>query len=64
MAHDFFATNNARAILGTGPEGLCVGDIVCVLFGGDVPFILRPPPGTLHSDRRMLRERHHAWGSA
>jgi hypothetical protein len=37
-----FATDNPRAILGTGPEGLCVGDIVCVLFGGDVPFILRP----------------------
>jgi hypothetical protein len=37
-----FATEDTRAILGTGPEGLCVGDIVCVLFGGDVPFILRP----------------------
>jgi hypothetical protein len=39
-----FATDNPRAILGTGPEGLCVGDVVCVLFGGDVPFILRPSP--------------------
>jgi hypothetical protein len=39
-----FSTGNARAILGTGPEGLCVGDVVCVLFGSDVPFILRPSP--------------------
>jgi hypothetical protein len=28
----------------SGPEGLCVGDIVCVLLGGDVPFISRPKP--------------------
>jgi hypothetical protein len=39
-----FSTDDPRAILGTGPEGLCVGDAVCVLFGGDVPFILRPSP--------------------
>jgi hypothetical protein len=38
----FFTTDNADAIIGTGPEGLQVGDIVCVLYGGDVPFILRP----------------------
>lgn len=39
-----FITDNAKAVLGTGPEGLCVGDVVCVLFGGQVPFILRPNP--------------------
>jgi hypothetical protein len=44
MGTRLFATDNPRAILGTGPEGLCVGDVVCVLFGGDVPFILRPSP--------------------
>jgi len=37
-----FTTDNVDAILGTGPEGLCVGDLVCVLYGGDVPFILHP----------------------
>lgn len=38
----FFTTDNADAIIGTGPEGLQAGDIVCVLYGGDVPFILHP----------------------
>ena len=38
----FFTTDSADAIIGTGPEGLQVGDIVCVLYGGDVPFILHP----------------------
>ena len=37
-----FTTDNANAIIGTGPEGLRIGDIVCVLYGGDVPFILHP----------------------
>ena len=37
-----FTTGNADAIIGTGPEGLQVGDIVCVLYGSDVPFILHP----------------------
>jgi hypothetical protein len=36
-----FTTNNVDALIGTGPDGLRVGDIVCVLYGGDVPFILR-----------------------
>jgi hypothetical protein len=37
-----FTTNNVDALIGTGPEGLRVGDVVCVLYGGDVPFILHP----------------------
>lgn len=37
-----FTTDNVDAIIGTGPEGLRVGDLVCVLYGGDVPFILHP----------------------
>jgi len=37
-----FTTDNADAAIGSGPEGLHTGDIVCVLYGGDVPFILRP----------------------
>jgi hypothetical protein len=37
-----FTTDNVDALIGTGPEGLRVGDIVCVLYGGDVPFILHP----------------------
>lgn len=36
-----FTTDNSAAILGTGLEGTRVGDIVCVLFGSDVPFIVR-----------------------
>lgn len=36
-----FTTDNTSAILGTGPDGLYVGDIVAVLFGSDTPFILR-----------------------
>ena len=38
----FFTTDNDNAIIGTGPDGVRVGDIVCVLYGGDVPFILHP----------------------
>ncbi|KAK5122281.1 hypothetical protein LTR85_004192 [Meristemomyces frigidus] len=34
-----FSTDNGY--LGTGPEGLYVGDVVCVLYGGNVPYILR-----------------------
>ena len=37
-----FTTDNADAIIGTGPEGLRIGDIICVLYSGDVPFILHP----------------------
>lgn len=28
--------------IGLGPPGCRVGDLVCLLFGGEVPFILRP----------------------
>ena len=37
-----FTTDNVDAIIGTGPKGLQVGDIICVLYGGDVRFILHP----------------------
>lgn len=30
-----------KGMLGIGPKNVQKGDIVCVLFGGDVPFILR-----------------------
>jgi hypothetical protein len=39
----FFATDNGY--MGLGPNALEVGDVVCVLFGGNVPFILRPKNG-------------------
>jgi hypothetical protein len=29
-------------MLGTGFPGMMAGDLVCVLFGGDVPYVLRP----------------------
>lgn len=34
-----FFTNNE--MLGSGYSGLCVGDPVCVFYGGKTPFILR-----------------------
>jgi hypothetical protein len=36
-----FTTDNVSGLIGTGPEGLRTGDVVCVLYGGNVPFILR-----------------------
>jgi hypothetical protein len=36
-----FTTDNLGGLIGTGPEGLRTGDVVCVLYGGNVPFILR-----------------------
>jgi hypothetical protein len=36
----FFAASNSR--FGWAPRGTGVGDVVCVLFGSIVPFILRP----------------------
>jgi hypothetical protein len=36
-----FTTDNSAAWLGSGLGGTRVGDVVCVLSGGDVPFILR-----------------------
>ena len=37
--HSFFKTK--RGYLGLGSQALQVGDIVCVLAGGEVPFVLR-----------------------
>jgi len=50
------------AVLGTVPDGTRVGDIVCVLFGSDVPFILRQVGN--QADYKLigvLRSRNHAW---
>jgi len=41
-APQFFTTE--RGWMGRGPAELRAGDVVCVLFGADVPFILRPAP--------------------
>lgn len=35
----------ASGLLGTGPHGMQEGDVVCVLFGGRVPFVVRPIDG-------------------
>lgn len=35
----------ANASLGLGPHGMRGGDVVCVLSGGEVPFVLRPMAG-------------------
>jgi hypothetical protein len=34
--------STSSGFIGNGPEVLQVGDRVCILFGGDVPYILRP----------------------
>jgi hypothetical protein len=34
-----------KGYMGLGPSPLQLGDIVCILFGGIVPFILRPKNG-------------------
>jgi Heterokaryon incompatibility protein (HET) len=39
----FFVTKDGQ--IGMGPDNLQEGDVVCVLFGGMVPFILRPEDG-------------------
>jgi hypothetical protein len=36
----FFITDKGH--IGMGPDSLQTGDIVCILYGGKVPFILRP----------------------
>jgi hypothetical protein len=45
MGTRLFTTDNVNALIGTGPSGLRTGDVVCVLYGDDVPFILRPETG-------------------
>lgn len=39
----FFVTADRR--LGIGPKWAREGDLVCVLFGGGVPYVVRPRPG-------------------
>jgi hypothetical protein len=31
-----------RGYMGIGPTGCANGDIVCVLLGGELPYVLRP----------------------
>lgn len=31
-----------KGYIGLAPQGAKIGDIVCVIFGGDVPVLLRP----------------------
>lgn len=49
-----FMTCDAR--LGTGPEGLEIGDVICVLLGVRVPFVLRPQPDKMH--HALIGEAH------
>lgn len=43
-----FTTDNNSAILGTGPDGLYVGDVGVVSFGGNTPYILREVGNQCH----------------
>ena len=40
MNRRLFVTSSGH--LGLGPAGMMSGDIVAILFGGNVPYILRP----------------------
>jgi hypothetical protein len=42
----FFVTEKRNMCL--GPGATIPGDIVCVLFGGSKPYVLRPIPHTDH----------------
>ena len=48
MANAGFAApqyfTNDKGYIGRGPADTQHGDIVCIFFGADVPFILRPVP--------------------
>ncbi|KAG4439296.1 hypothetical protein IFR05_005229 [Cadophora sp. M221] len=39
----YFVTE--KGYMGLGPQGMLPGDIVCVLFGGDTPYVLREKQG-------------------
>ncbi|MCJ1394390.1 hypothetical protein MMC18_007268 [Xylographa bjoerkii] len=42
----FFITK--KQSMGIGPRAMKSGDIICVLFGGRTPFVLRPRPNSDH----------------
>jgi hypothetical protein len=42
VCHDRLLYLTNKGFIGLGPALMCVGDLVCVLFGGITPFILRP----------------------
>lgn len=42
-SHQFFITK--KKYMGRGPSTMKKGDLVCVLYGGNVPFVLRPWAG-------------------
>ncbi|RDW87984.1 hypothetical protein BP6252_00016 [Coleophoma cylindrospora] len=41
--HTFFILDEQR--IAAGPRSVCQGDVVCILYGGKVPFVLRPQRG-------------------
>ncbi|SCV47005.1 related to HET-6OR heterokaryon incompatibility protein (het-6OR allele) [Fusarium fujikuroi] len=45
---NFFITE--KGYIGTGPRSLKPGDSVCILFGGDTPYIVRPRSSTSDED--------------
>ncbi|KAH8659241.1 heterokaryon incompatibility protein-domain-containing protein [Tricladium varicosporioides] len=50
-----FRTKN-NCFLGTGAESLQIGDIVCVLAGGSVPYLIRPIDGGRDNRFRFVGE--------
>lgn len=40
-----------KRLVGHGPEGLLLGDIVCIVKGASTPFLLRPDKDNMKSDR-------------
>jgi hypothetical protein len=50
-----FRTEQNRS-LGTGPQSLKVGDLVCLLAGGSVPYLIRPVDGAQVNEFRFIGE--------
>lgn len=54
-----------KGYLGLAPMGCRVGDVVCVLTGGDVPFVLRPDkapqPGDVEGEKDLKWSTQYEW---
>ncbi|KAK7440144.1 heterokaryon incompatibility protein [Colletotrichum acutatum] len=56
-----FVTN--RGQVGLGPESMHVGDSLCVLEGGLVPYILRKHAGTIYTESSMVHQTESIMGT-
>jgi hypothetical protein len=60
---EFYTTH--QGYLGLGPLSTQVGDHACLLFGGDVPYILRPMERGARNTYTFIGEAYvHGWVNA